>query len=76
MADAIEVTRDFPASRERTVLLELLKVIKTLNQAQIDAVICGGWVALPTELARHCQTGHSMSLDIAFAWVYEPSSAA
>ena len=38
MANAIEVTKDFPASRERTVLLELLNVMKTLKQAQIDAV--------------------------------------
>ncbi len=37
MASAIEVTKDFPASRERTVLLELLNVVKTLKQAQIDA---------------------------------------
>jgi hypothetical protein len=64
MANAIEVTKDFPASRERTVLLELLNVMKTLKQAQIDAVICGGWVPFLKELARHCQTDHSMSLDI------------
>src|SRR5882762_9044044 len=44
MANAIEVTKDFPASRERAVLLELLNIMKTLKQAQIDAVICGGWV--------------------------------
>lgn len=43
MANAVEVTKDFPASRERAVLLELLNVMKTLKQAQIDAVICGGW---------------------------------
>jgi hypothetical protein len=64
MANAIEVTKDFPSSRERTVLLELLNVMKTLKQAQIDAVICGGWVPFLKELARHCQTDHSMSLDI------------
>jgi hypothetical protein len=44
MANAIEVTKNFPASRERTVLLEPLNVMKTLKQAQIGAVICGGWV--------------------------------
>ena len=64
MANAIEVTKDFPASRERAVLLELLNVMKTLKQAQIDAVICGGWVPFLKEIARHSQTDHSMSLDI------------
>jgi hypothetical protein len=44
MADAIEITKDFPASRERTVLLELLKIARTLKQENIEAVICGGWV--------------------------------
>src|SRR6266478_4179713 len=64
MTNAIEVTKDFPASRERAVLLELLNIMKTLKQAQIDAVICGGWVPFLKELARHSQTDHSMSLDI------------
>jgi hypothetical protein len=64
MANAIEITKDFPASRERTVLLELLNVMKTLKQAGIDAVICGGWVPFLKELARQCHTNHSMSLDI------------
>src|SRR6266446_7349037 len=64
MTNAIEVTKDFPASRERAVLLELLNIMKTLKQAQIDAVICGGWLPFLNELARHSQTDHSMSLDI------------
>jgi hypothetical protein len=64
MTNAIEVTKDFSASRERAVLLELLNIMKTLKQAQIDAVICGGWVPFLKELARHSQTDHSMSLDI------------
>jgi hypothetical protein len=42
----------------------LLNVMKTLKQAQIDAVICAGWVPFLKELARHCHTDHSMSLDI------------
>jgi hypothetical protein len=64
MANTIEITKDFPASRERTVLLELLNVMKTLKQAQIEVVICGGWVPFLKELARHSQTDHTMSLDI------------
>ncbi|HWO36563.1 MAG TPA: nucleotidyl transferase AbiEii/AbiGii toxin family protein [Candidatus Acidoferrum sp.] len=64
MANAIEITKDFPASRERAVLLELLNVMKTLKQAQIEGVICGGWVPFLKELARHSQTDHTMSLDI------------
>jgi hypothetical protein len=64
MANTIEITKDFPASRERTVLLELLNVMKTLKQSQIEVVICGGWVPFLKELARHSQTDHTMSLDI------------
>jgi len=64
MAHAIEVTKDFPASRERAVLLELLNVMKTLKREQIEAVICGGWVPFLKELARRSQTDHNMSLDI------------
>src|ERR1035441_1253947 len=64
MANAIEITKDFPASRERAVLLELLNVVKTLKEAQVSALIWGGWVPFLKELARHSQTDHSMSLDI------------
>lgn len=64
MANGIDVASEFPASRERAVLLELLHVLKTLKQARIEAVICGGWVPFLKELARHSQTNHSMSLDI------------
>jgi hypothetical protein len=64
MANTIEITKDFPASRERTVLLELLNVIKTLKRAQIEGVICGGWVPFLKELARHSQTDHTMSMNI------------
>lgn len=59
MANAIEVTKNFPASRERTVLLELLNVMKTLKQAQIEVVICGGWVPFLKELARHVRRGEN-----------------
>lgn len=64
MADAIEITKTFPASRERAVLLELLKIARTLKQENIEAVICGGWVPFLKELAKHSQTAHKMSLDI------------
>ncbi len=64
MANAIELTKDFPASRERAVLLELLNLMRTLEQERIEGVICGGWVPFLKELARHSQTDHSMSLDI------------
>lgn len=64
MADAIEITKDFPPSRERAVLLELLKIAQTLQQENIEAVICGGWVPFLEELARHSETAHGMSLDI------------
>lgn len=64
MSNAIEITKDFPPSRERAVLLELLAVTQALKKEGIDAVICGGWVPLLKELARASQTSHSMSFDI------------
>jgi hypothetical protein len=64
MADTIEITKDFPPSRERAVLSELLKIAQTLQQEKIEAVICGGWVPFLKELARHSETAHGMSLDI------------
>jgi hypothetical protein len=64
MSNAIEITKDFPPSRERTVLLELLAVTQALKKEGIDAVVCGGWVPFLKELARDCQTSHSMSFDI------------
>ena len=61
---AIEITKDFPQSRERAVLLEMLKVIRVLNAEGIDAVICGGWVPFLKELARDSRSTHMMSFDI------------
>ena len=60
MSNAIEITKDFPLSRERAVLLELLAVTQALNKEGIDAVICGGWVPFLKQLARDSQTSHSM----------------
>jgi hypothetical protein len=61
---AIEITKDFPESRERAVLLEMLKVIRVLKADGSDAVIGGGWVPFLKELARDCRSAHNMSLDI------------
>jgi hypothetical protein len=64
MPSVIEITKDFPPSRERAVLLELLRVVTGLQEAGISFVICGGWVPFLKELARQHHTAHSMSLDI------------
>ena len=64
MPDAIEITKSFPASRERTVLLELLKIARTLKEENIEAVICGGWVPFLKKLAKHSENAHKGSLDI------------
>jgi hypothetical protein len=64
MAFAIEITKTFPPTRERIVLLEMLRVVRELQLEDIDAVICGGWVPFLKELARRHGTNHSMSLDI------------
>jgi hypothetical protein len=62
--DAIEITKDFPPTRERVVLQELLRVVRKLQEEGIPAVICGGWVPFLKELARHSHTDHLMSFDI------------
>ena len=64
MANEIQITKDFPPSRERAVLLELLAVTQALKKEEIDVVVCGGWVPFLKELARDSHTGHSMSFDI------------
>ena len=47
---SIDVTMDLPESRERAVLLEMLKVVPLLKAGGVDAVICGGWVPFLKEL--------------------------
>jgi hypothetical protein len=47
MANEIEITKDFPPSRERAVLLELLALSQALNKEGIDAIVCAGWGAIP-----------------------------
>jgi hypothetical protein len=42
MANEIDVTKDFPPTRERAVLLELLAVAQALKKEGIDAIVCGG----------------------------------
>src|SRR5215469_14011944 len=64
MTNEIEITKSFPPSRERTVLLELLAITRALKKETIDAVVCGGWVPFLKELAQDRQTSHSMSFDI------------
>jgi hypothetical protein len=43
MPNVIEITKDFPPTRERTVLVELLRVVGDLQRAGISLVVCGGW---------------------------------
>lgn len=64
MPTAIDITNQFPATRERAVLLELFRVARNLQTAGIETVICGGWVPFLKQLARESETAHSMSLDI------------
>jgi hypothetical protein len=64
MQTAIDITNRFPPTRERTVLLELFRVVRNLQTAGIETVICGGWVPFLKQLARESETAHSMSLDI------------
>ena len=61
MPDAIDITNQFPATRERTVLLELLRVARNLQSEGIAVVICGGWVPFLKQLARESETAHSIS---------------
>jgi hypothetical protein len=64
MANEIQITKNFPPSRERAVLLEPLAVTQALEKERIDAIVCGGWVPFLKELARDSQSSHSMSFDI------------
>jgi hypothetical protein len=64
MSSVVKITDQFPESRSRTVLLELLRVVTEFQQNGISVIVCGGWVPLLKELARKSSTKHSMSLDI------------
>ena len=64
MAGEIHITKDFPPAREKVVLLELLNIMRALQEENIDAIVFGGWVPFLKELARDSQTSHSMSFDI------------
>src|SRR5215469_2460588 len=64
MPGDIHITKDFPPARERAVLVELLHVMRALQDESIDAVICGGWVPFLKELARATEPTHAMSFDI------------
>ena len=50
MSNAIEITKDFPPSRERAVLFDLLAVTQALKKQGVDAVVCGRWVPFLKEL--------------------------
>ena len=39
--DAIDITKDFPLTRER-IVLRMLPVVRKLREEGIAAVICGG----------------------------------
>ena len=56
MPNVIEITKDFPPTRERTVLVELLRVVSDLQRAGISLVVRGGWVPFLKELARQNHT--------------------
>jgi hypothetical protein len=62
--DAIDITNRFPPTRERTVLLELLRVVRSPAEGRDEVVICGGWVPFLKQLARENRTEHLGSLDI------------
>ncbi len=64
MPDSIDIAQQFEATRERTVLEELLRVVRALQAEGIEGVVCGGWVPFLKQLARDQETAHSMSLDI------------
>ena len=64
MPNVIDITNQFPPTRERTVLLELLRIVRNLQNEGIEFVICGGWVPFLKQLASESETAHSMSLDI------------
>ena len=46
------------------MLLELLRVVRSLQNEGIELVICGGWVPFLKQLARESETAHSISMDI------------
>lgn len=64
MSNAIHITELFPKSRERTILLELLKTVHILQEKSIEVIICGGWVPFLKDLALRSSSDHCMSLDI------------
>ena len=65
MTSVIQITKAFPPTRERTVLLELLKiVIRSLRDNSVEGIICGGWVPFLKDLAQGSTSEHKMSLDI------------
>ncbi len=64
MTSVIQITKAFPPTRERTVLLELLKIVRLLRDNSVEGIICGGWVPFLKDLAQGSTSEHKMSLDI------------
>jgi hypothetical protein len=64
MKNVIEITKAFPATRERTVLLELLNTVRLLREKSVEVIVCGGWVPFLKDLAERTTSEHKMSLDI------------
>ena len=64
MPGVIDITNQFPPTRQSTVLLELLRIVRNLQNEGIEVVICGGWVPFLKQLARENRTEHLGSLDI------------
>jgi hypothetical protein len=58
MANRIEITKDFPPSRERAVLLELLAVSQALrkegsDRATLEEAVCRGWLLQNDLFLKH-----------------------
>jgi hypothetical protein len=52
---------------KRFILSELLTAVAAFQAANIDVVVCGGWVPFLKELSRSHTSKHSMSFDIDIA---------
>jgi len=52
MNSVIEITKTFPATRERAVLLQLLDTVRVLREKFIEVIVCGGWVPFLKDLAQ------------------------
>jgi hypothetical protein len=75
MLNIIEITRDFPPTRERTVLIEMLRVVSTLQQSGSlakNATIVAALFLLSFPLRIVC--GYAVRLFWMMHWVWGLSS--